>query len=124
MNDIIAKIASMLGDSTPVHFATFDSLRSDGPTPDDYPADKVVFDTEEEAPNGCQASDDVENYMFFNNLESMRDMIDEIMSLDKNQLDRMLSAEHDWASDHISSAQENVQQVHSWLASKNNEECH
>jgi hypothetical protein len=125
MNDLIAKIASMLGDETPVRFATFDSLKSQEPTPEDCPSDKVVFDTEEQEPNGHHSSDDVSNYMFFNNLESMRDMIDEILSLDKHQLDQMLSAEHDWASDHISSAQENIQQVYSWLASENDcDSCH
>lgn len=114
MEEIIAKIASMIPSDGSFSITC------------DEPDSGVVFNTAEQPPCDSHGHDNdgghTQNYMFFNNLESMRDMIDEILSLDKHQLDQMLSAEHDWASDHISSAQENIQQVHSWLASE--DDCH
>ncbi len=115
MEEIIAKIASMI--PTDGSF----SITCDQPESDSG----VVFNTAEQPPCDEHDGDHTRNYMFFNNLESMRDMIDEILSLDRHRLDEMLSSEHDWASDHISSAQENLQQVHSWLASEDDcDRCH
>jgi hypothetical protein len=117
MEEIIAKIASMIP-SDGSFSITCDEPKSDS---------GVVFNTAEQPPSDQHEhnGDHTQNYMFFNNLESMRDMIDEILSLDRRQLDEMLSSEHDWASDHVSSAQENLQQVHSWLASEDDHDsCH
>lgn len=54
------------------------------------------------------------NYMFFKNIKNIRRMIDEISEMDESKLDDILS-EHDWASDHISIATENIDQVYHFL---------
>jgi hypothetical protein len=54
------------------------------------------------------------NYMFFANLQTMQRYIDAIMNLSQEEVDEILK-EHDWASDHISVACENLEHVHNFL---------
>jgi hypothetical protein len=61
------------------------------------------------------------NYMFFGNLETMKRLIDELLTMDESQIDSILN-EHDWASDHISVATENLEQVFDFLAGHNSPE--
>lgn len=61
--------------------------------------------------------EDLENYMFFSNLESIKRMIEKIQSLDFHKIDVQLSNGHDWATDHVGKAKENVQQVCDFLCS-------
>lgn len=56
-----------------------------------------------------------ENYMFFGNLENIKNMSEEILEMDPEVVDDLLMTGHDWAEDHISSAKENIQQVYEWL---------
>lgn len=58
---------------------------------------------------------ETQNYMFFGNLETMKRMIDELLSMDQSQVDSILT-EHDWASDHISVAAENLEHVFNFLS--------
>jgi hypothetical protein len=57
---------------------------------------------------------ETENYMFFGNLETMKNMIDNLLQMDRAKIDAILS-EHDWASDHISVASENLEHVYNFL---------
>lgn len=57
-----------------------------------------------------------QNYMFFSNVQEMKRMLDEISEMDSNKLDEMLK-EHDWASDHMSVATENLEHVYKFLKS-------
>ena len=63
-------------------------------------------------------SNDVDNYMFFSNLENICKMVTEISDMDHNKIDEMLTNEHDWAADHISKAKETISHVHNWLKSE------
>jgi hypothetical protein len=56
------------------------------------------------------------NYMFFNHLRVMKNTIEELMEMDHDKIDATLD-EHDWASDHISVASENLDQVYHFLLS-------
>ena len=58
------------------------------------------------------------NYMFFGNLETMKRLVDELLTKDHSQIDSILN-DHDWASDHISVATENLEQVFDFLAGHN-----
>lgn len=62
--------------------------------------------------------DDVQNYMFFRNLIVMKEKIEALMSLDRHEVDSLLSDGHDWAADHVTAAAENLSQVEDWLASE------
>lgn len=56
-----------------------------------------------------------ENYMFFGNLEQMKRQIDELMSIDPQQIDQLLQNGHDWADDHVSKAKENLDHVYEFM---------
>jgi hypothetical protein len=60
-------------------------------------------------------SGEEKNYMFFKNLHTMKRCIEEIMAMDKEQVDEMIEKGHDWASDHISSSKDDLQEVCDWL---------
>mgnify|MGYP006285345675 FL=1 len=70
-------------------------------------------------PSECQF-DNLDNYMFFRNLVTMRHHIDTILNCDPAHVDQLLSNGHDWASDHVTVASENLTQVHDWLISETN----
>lgn len=55
------------------------------------------------------------NYMFFKNLYTMKRCIEDMMAMDKDQVDELIERGHDWASDHISSAKDDLQEVSDWL---------
>lgn len=57
---------------------------------------------------------ETQNYMFFSNLETIKRLVDEMLEMDEQSLDHMLS-EHDWASDHISVAAENIEHVFNFV---------
>lgn len=65
---------------------------------------------------GMNENHDVEHYMFFSNLETIKRLTDEMLSMDKNELDQMLK-EHDWASDHISTSKDDVEEVFNFIKS-------
>jgi hypothetical protein len=56
--------------------------------------------------------------MFFGNLETMKRLVDGLLEMDHSQIDSILN-EHDWASDHISVATENLEQVFDFLSGHN-----
>lgn len=58
---------------------------------------------------------ETQNYMFFSNLETIKRLVDELLEMDEEMLDHILS-EHDWASDHISVAAENIEHVFNFFA--------
>ena len=59
--------------------------------------------------------------MVFGNLETMKRLVDELLAMDREDIDAILM-EHDWASDHISVATENLEQVFDFLAGHENPE--
>ena len=45
----------------------------------------------------------------------MKRCIEDMMAMDKEQVDELIERGHDWASDHISSAKDDLQEVSDWL---------
>ena len=64
-----------------------------------------------------EVNKDKDNYMFFANLENICRMVTEIMDMDADEIDQMLTEEHDWAADHISKSKESISHVYNWLKS-------
>jgi hypothetical protein len=54
-------------------------------------------------------------YMFHKNLMTIQDNINEILSMDKLTVDRILQDGHDWASDHISTSKDDIEEVANFL---------
>lgn len=59
-----------------------------------------------------------DNYMFFQNLKTIRDAADEMLSLDPSMVDMILSDGHDWANDHIAISKDDVEEVKNFLMNK------
>jgi len=56
--------------------------------------------------------EDKKNYMFFQNLNQIKGQVEELLSMDGSKLDNILSDGHDWASDHITTAKDDVEEVY------------
>ncbi len=56
-----------------------------------------------------------ENYMFFQNLKEIRDNIDTLLSMNESEVDQILSNGHDWATEHIATAKDDIEEVTNFL---------
>lgn len=75
-----------------------------------------------------EGHDETENYMFFGNLMTIKKCIEKMMKFEPSQVDAMLKDGHDWASDHIATSKDDIEEVCNWLCNQmetnntNNEE--
>lgn len=60
-------------------------------------------------------NEDLNNYMFFQNLKTIKQMVDELLKLDEKMVDAILSNGHDWAEDHIATSKDDIEEVHNFL---------
>ena len=64
---------------------------------------------------GCgktgECNDDLSNYMFTANLHTIKRAVDTLLEMDQDSIDRVLTNGHDWASDHIATAKDDLQEV-------------
>jgi hypothetical protein len=58
------------------------------------------------------------NYMFFQNLKTIKMAVDKLLAMDKNMVDSVLLNGHDWAADHIATSKDDVEEVYSFFATK------
>lgn len=56
-----------------------------------------------------------ENYMFFQHLMTIKHAIEDILSMDREKVDQMLSNGHDWALDHMSTSTDDIEEVYHFL---------
>ena len=57
----------------------------------------------------------IQNYMFFSNLEQMIRQAQLLLELDPMEVEQILQGGHDWADDHITVAKENLDQVFDFM---------
>ena len=57
----------------------------------------------------------IQNYMFFGNLEQMIIQAKLLLELDPMEVEAILKGGHDWADDHIAVAKENLDQVFDFM---------
>ena len=60
------------------------------------------------------------HYMFFENLKTIKRLVDELLEMDETEIDEILESGHDWAADHIAVAKVDVEQVFDFLANNSN----
>ncbi len=58
-----------------------------------------------------------ENYMLFSNIQNIKRMIDEMVSMPKEEVDKIISNGHNWAADHISTSKDDIEEVFNFLKS-------
>ena len=56
-------------------------------------------------------NDDIQYYMFFQNLETIKTKIEEILSLNRKDVDNKLKDGHDWAADHVTTSRDDIEEV-------------
>lgn len=59
-----------------------------------------------------------QNYMFFQNLQTIKRMTEKMLALNPQEVDTLLSNGHGWAVDHISTAADDVGEVGTWLCNE------
>jgi hypothetical protein len=71
----------------------------------------------EPQPSGIDygAQPETENYMFFGNLETIHRLTGELLKLDPIEVDRILKDGHNWASDHIATSKDDIEEVFNFL---------
>jgi len=57
-------------------------------------------------------------YMFFQNIKQIKRQCEEILEMDRHNVDNVLKSGHDWASDHISTSKDDVEEVYNFLKEK------
>ncbi len=66
---------------------------------------------------GKALNENSEKYMFFQNLETIKKEVEEMLSLDPQMVDAILANGHDWAADHVSTSKDDIEEVHNFLMS-------
>lgn len=62
--------------------------------------------------------EELNRYMFFQNLKSIKMMVDDMLKLDEQTIDMILADGHDWADDHIATSKDDIEEVHNFLMTK------
>lgn len=75
-------------------------------------------------PEDLSKDDDknLENYMFFGNLETMKRHIEDLLRMDRKKVDMVLRDGHNWAIDHIVSSKDDIEEVFNFLRNETAEE--
>lgn len=58
---------------------------------------------------------EMEHYMFFGNLKTIKRSIDKLLSLDASAIDKIIHNGHDWAEDHIATSKDDIEEVCDFL---------
>jgi hypothetical protein len=67
-----------------------------------------------ESNGGCQQQEN-SNYMFFQNLKTIKSAIESMLQMDASAVDKILRNGHDWAVDHIATSKDDVEEVAGFL---------
>lgn len=59
-----------------------------------------------------------QNYMFFQNINTIKNTIDNLVKLNQDEVDKLISDGHDWISDHISTSKDDIEEVCQFLCSR------
>jgi len=61
---------------------------------------------------------DQQNYMFFQNLHTIKRMVEKMLAFNPQEVDALLSNGHAWAVDHISTSADDVGEVGTWMCNE------
>ena len=60
-------------------------------------------------------TEELSEYMFFGNLETIKSRVDEILAMDPIKVEEILRDGHAWAVDHISTSKDDIEEVSNFL---------
>ena len=70
------------------------------------------------AASGCMSTgsgEKPESYMFFGNLQTIKRAVEEMMQMDPSVVDAILKDGHNWATDHIATSKDDIEEVAGFL---------
>jgi hypothetical protein len=76
---------------------------------------QTSIDNPEGSITNVLGEEDVDEYMFFQNLKTIRDSVSMMLSLDPKAVNALLKDGHAWAVDHISTSKDDVEEVAGFL---------
>ena len=50
-----------------------------------------------------------QNYMFFNNLKTIKRLVDDMLEMDEKEVDEILTNGHNWVLDHMATSKDDVE---------------
>lgn len=65
--------------------------------------------------NCMSENDKPSRYMFMQNLETIRRAVDAMLEMDPDEVDALLNGGHDWASDHVATSKDDIEEVAGFL---------
>ena len=65
---------------------------------------------------------EVENYMFFGNLETIHRLTGIILEMDPMRVDELLKNGHNWATEHVATSKDDIEEVANFLINEMSEE--
>jgi hypothetical protein len=74
-----------------------------------------IQETKKVASTVNEDHNEMENYMFFANITNMHRMCQAILEMDPMQVDAVLQNGHGWATDHIATSKDDVEEVYNFL---------
>ena len=66
--------------------------------------------------------DESNNYMFWQNLQTIKEAVDGMLEMNKEEVDEILSDGHGWALDHLATSADDVEEVYHFLEGNGSEE--
>ncbi len=76
---------------------------------------RTSIDNKEGTVINVLGEEDVDEYMFFQNLKTIRDAISMMLSLDPKRVNDLLKDGHAWAVDHVSTSKDDIEEVAGFL---------
>jgi hypothetical protein len=61
------------------------------------------------------SNDNLENYMFFGNLKTIKNHVDKLLMMDPATVDAILKDGHSWAVDHVATSKDDIEEVGNFL---------
>ena len=65
--------------------------------------------------NEVEGDESSNNYMFWQNLKTMKHSIDELLTMNQAEVDKMLANGHAWAVDHIATSSDDIEEVYHFI---------
>jgi hypothetical protein len=76
---------------------------------------QTSIDNPEGSVTNVLGEEDVDEYMFFQNLKTIRDAVNAMLAMDPQKVNALLKDGHAWAVDHISTSKDDVEEVAGFL---------
>lgn len=68
------------------------------------------------------AHHEVENYMMFGNLETIKRLVTELLEMPPHKIDAVLKDGHSWAVDHIATSKDDIEEVFNFIKNEMTED--